>query len=85
MSLKRRKDVIAVPLGPLDSLDRVAMVRKDLALYGKKLEESAFNNQVIKEDDLGGLDVRVRLGANAHVCSFHVSKMVLQKHGIAYQ
>ncbi|XP_053114992.1 telomerase protein component 1 isoform X3 [Hemicordylus capensis] len=45
-SLKRRKDVIAIPLGPLAPPDRVAVVRKDLALYGKKLEESAFNNQM---------------------------------------
>ncbi|CAI5791130.1 telomerase protein component 1 isoform X1 [Podarcis lilfordi] len=45
-SLKRRKDAFSIPLGPLDPPDRVAMVRKDLALYGKKLEESAFNNQM---------------------------------------
>uniref|UniRef100_A0A670J5M5 Telomerase associated protein 1 n=1 Tax=Podarcis muralis TaxID=64176 RepID=A0A670J5M5_PODMU len=45
-SLKRRKDASFIPLGPLDPPDRVAMVRKDLALYGKKLEESAFNNQM---------------------------------------
>ncbi|XP_066483000.1 telomerase protein component 1 isoform X2 [Tiliqua scincoides] len=45
-SLKRRKDVIAVHLGPLEPADRAAVVRKDLALYGKKLEESAFNNQM---------------------------------------
>ncbi|XP_062994042.1 telomerase protein component 1 isoform X2 [Elgaria multicarinata webbii] len=45
-SLKRRKDAVAIPLGPLDPPDRVAIVRKDLALYGKKLEETAFNNQM---------------------------------------
>ncbi|XP_015273529.1 PREDICTED: telomerase protein component 1-like [Gekko japonicus] len=45
-SLKRRKEVTVVSLGPLDSPDRAVMVRKDLALYGKKLEESAFNNQM---------------------------------------
>ncbi|KAJ7313021.1 hypothetical protein JRQ81_004283 [Phrynocephalus forsythii] len=45
-SLKRRADVVSVPLEPLDLCDRAAVVRKDLALYGKKLEESAFNNQM---------------------------------------
>ncbi|KAL8176473.1 UNVERIFIED_CONTAM: hypothetical protein K2H54_035247 [Gekko kuhli] len=45
-SLKQRKEVTVVSLGPLDPPDRVVMVRKDLALYGKKLEESAFNNQM---------------------------------------
>uniref|UniRef100_A0ABM5EIR4 Telomerase protein component 1 isoform X1 n=1 Tax=Pogona vitticeps TaxID=103695 RepID=A0ABM5EIR4_9SAUR len=45
-SLKRRTDVIHISLGPLDPPDRVAIIRKDLALYGKKLEESAFNNQM---------------------------------------
>ncbi|KAH0626292.1 hypothetical protein JD844_001202 [Phrynosoma platyrhinos] len=45
-SLKRRKDAVSISLGPLDPHDRAAVVRKDLALYGKKLEESAFNNQM---------------------------------------
>nr|XP_060636116.1 telomerase protein component 1 [Anolis sagrei ordinatus] len=45
-SLKRRKDAFSISLGPLDPPDRAAVVRKDLALYGKKLEESAFNNQM---------------------------------------
>uniref|UniRef100_A0A8D2KQU9 Telomerase associated protein 1 n=1 Tax=Varanus komodoensis TaxID=61221 RepID=A0A8D2KQU9_VARKO len=44
-SLRRRADAVAIPLGPLDPPDRVVLVRKDLALYGKKLEESPFNNQ----------------------------------------
>ncbi|XP_042331949.1 telomerase protein component 1 isoform X2 [Sceloporus undulatus] len=45
-SLKRRTDAVPISLGPLDPHDRAAVVRKDLALYGKKLEESAFNNQM---------------------------------------
>ncbi|XP_044278296.1 telomerase protein component 1 isoform X3 [Varanus komodoensis] len=45
-SLRRRADAVAIPLGPLDPPDRVVLVRKDLALYGKKLEESPFNNQM---------------------------------------
>ncbi|XP_077169089.1 telomerase protein component 1 isoform X2 [Paroedura picta] len=45
-SLKQQKKVTVVSLGPLDPPDRVAMIRKDLARYGKKLEESAFNNQM---------------------------------------
>ncbi|XP_061446484.1 telomerase protein component 1 [Rhineura floridana] len=45
-SLKRWKDAVSISLGALDPPDRVAVVRQDLALYGKKLEESAFNNQM---------------------------------------
>ncbi|XP_054848405.1 telomerase protein component 1 isoform X2 [Eublepharis macularius] len=45
-SLKQRKDVAIISLGPLDPPDRAVIIRKDLALYGKKLEESAFNNQM---------------------------------------
>uniref|UniRef100_A0A670ZIA4 Uncharacterized protein n=1 Tax=Pseudonaja textilis TaxID=8673 RepID=A0A670ZIA4_PSETE len=45
-SLKQRKDTIFIPLEPLAPPDRAAIVRKDLAQHGKKLEESAFNNQV---------------------------------------
>uniref|UniRef100_A0A8D0G6K1 NACHT domain-containing protein n=1 Tax=Sphenodon punctatus TaxID=8508 RepID=A0A8D0G6K1_SPHPU len=45
-SLKRRRDVVTIPLGPLDPPDRAGMVRRGLALYGKKLEETPFNNQM---------------------------------------
>ncbi|XP_039206037.1 telomerase protein component 1 isoform X2 [Crotalus tigris] len=45
-SLKQRKDAIFIPLEHLAPPDRAAIVRKDLALHGKKLEESAFNNQM---------------------------------------
>ena len=33
-------------LGPLSMLDRKEIVQKELAMYGKKLSDSAFNNQV---------------------------------------
>lgn len=36
----------AVNLGPLEPRARAQLVRDELALYGKRLEESAFNNQV---------------------------------------
>ncbi|XP_060546985.1 telomerase protein component 1 isoform X2 [Pantherophis guttatus] len=45
-SLKQRKDAVFIPLEPLAPPDRASIVRKDLALHGKKLEESAFNNQM---------------------------------------
>ncbi|XP_070582909.1 telomerase protein component 1 [Erythrolamprus reginae] len=45
-SLKQRKDAVFIPLEPLAPPDRATIVRKDLALHGKKLEESAFNNQM---------------------------------------
>uniref|UniRef100_A0A8C6XEC4 TROVE domain-containing protein n=1 Tax=Naja naja TaxID=35670 RepID=A0A8C6XEC4_NAJNA len=45
-SLKQRKDTTFIPLQPLSPPDRAVIVRKDLAQHGKKLEESAFNNQM---------------------------------------
>nr|XP_033779692.1 telomerase protein component 1 isoform X2 [Geotrypetes seraphini] len=45
-SLMRRCDVSTLLLGPLEPLDRAEIVRQTLAVYGKKLEESAFNNQM---------------------------------------
>ncbi|XP_065421608.1 telomerase protein component 1 isoform X3 [Chrysemys picta bellii] len=45
-SLQRRADTVIIPLGSLDPCDRAGLVRRDLALYGKKLEETAFNNQM---------------------------------------
>ncbi|XP_013912038.1 PREDICTED: telomerase protein component 1-like [Thamnophis sirtalis] len=45
-SLKQRTDAVFIPLEPLAPPDRAAIVRKDLALHGKKLEESPFNNQM---------------------------------------
>ncbi|XP_039355050.1 telomerase protein component 1 isoform X4 [Mauremys reevesii] len=45
-SLQRRADTVVIPLGSLDPCDRAGLVRRDLALYGKKLEETAFNNQM---------------------------------------
>ncbi|KAM5194150.1 telomerase protein component 1 [Mantella aurantiaca] len=45
-SLRKRKDTILITLGRLEPSDRAELVRGKLALYGKKLEESAFNNQL---------------------------------------
>ncbi|KAM4808045.1 telomerase protein component 1 [Rhinophrynus dorsalis] len=45
-SLRRRKDTVLVPLGSLEPPDRAELVRQRLAVYGKKLDESAFNNQM---------------------------------------
>ncbi|KAH1182248.1 hypothetical protein KIL84_010002 [Mauremys mutica] len=45
-SLQRRADTVVIPLGSLDPCDQAGLVRRDLALYGKKLEETAFNNQM---------------------------------------
>ncbi|XP_030043878.1 telomerase protein component 1 isoform X2 [Microcaecilia unicolor] len=45
-SLTRRRDVSTLLLGPLEPSDRAEIVRQALAIYGKKLEESAFNNQM---------------------------------------
>ncbi|XP_048475062.1 uncharacterized protein LOC125487502 [Rhincodon typus] len=45
-ALAKRKGMVPVHLGPLEPLDRSEIVRRYLAIFGKKLEESAFNNQV---------------------------------------
>uniref|UniRef100_UPI00398E6792 telomerase protein component 1-like n=1 Tax=Pristiophorus japonicus TaxID=55135 RepID=UPI00398E6792 len=45
-TLARRKGAVTFQLGPLEPLDRSEVVRRSLAVYGKKLEESAFNNQM---------------------------------------
>ncbi|XP_053558207.1 telomerase protein component 1 [Bombina bombina] len=45
-SLRRRKDTSIISLTGLEPLDRTELVRQRLAVYGKKLEESAFNNQM---------------------------------------
>ncbi|MEE6525934.1 hypothetical protein FKM82_026254 [Ascaphus truei] len=45
-SLRRRKDAVLVPLGGLEPSDRAELVRQRLAIHGKKLDETAFNNQM---------------------------------------
>ncbi|XP_029437372.1 LOW QUALITY PROTEIN: telomerase protein component 1 [Rhinatrema bivittatum] len=45
-SLRNRRDVSFLLLEALEPSDRVEIVRRALAVYGKKLEESAFNNQM---------------------------------------
>uniref|UniRef100_UPI00398E90D5 telomerase protein component 1-like n=1 Tax=Pristiophorus japonicus TaxID=55135 RepID=UPI00398E90D5 len=44
--LAKSKGAVTIRLGPLEPLDRSEVVRRSLAIYGKKLEESAFNNQM---------------------------------------
>lgn len=45
-TLSKRKGIAVIPLGRLEPSERAELVRGKLAVYGKKLEESAFNNQV---------------------------------------
>ncbi|XP_063769521.1 telomerase protein component 1-like isoform X2 [Pseudophryne corroboree] len=45
-SLSKHKDIILIPLGRLEPSERAELVRGKLAVYGKKLEETAFNNQM---------------------------------------
>ncbi|KAK6467642.1 telomerase protein component 1 isoform X1 [Huso huso] len=45
-SLASRKDAVVFPLGPLSLPDKREMVEHSLAAYGKKLSDSAFNNQI---------------------------------------
>ncbi|XP_069796907.1 telomerase protein component 1 isoform X3 [Narcine bancroftii] len=44
--LAKHQQVVTFQLGPLDRLDRSEVVRRSLAIYGKRLDESAFNNQM---------------------------------------
>ncbi|CAH2294814.1 telomerase component 1 [Pelobates cultripes] len=44
--LRRRKDTVLISLGSLEPSDRAELVRQRLAVYGKKLDESSFNNQM---------------------------------------
>ncbi|XP_007949412.1 telomerase protein component 1 [Orycteropus afer afer] len=45
-TLEQSQDAHVVALGPLEPSARARMVREELALYGKRLEESPFNNQM---------------------------------------
>lgn len=45
-TLEQSQGAHVVALGPLEPSARVRLVREELALYGKRLEESPFNNQV---------------------------------------
>ncbi|XP_076983448.1 telomerase protein component 1 isoform X2 [Tamandua tetradactyla] len=45
-TLEQSQEAHVVPLGPLEPSARARMVREELALYGKRLEESPFNNQM---------------------------------------
>ncbi|XP_044131083.1 telomerase protein component 1-like [Bufo gargarizans] len=45
-TLRKCKGITVIPLGRLEPSERAELVRGKLAVYGKKLEESAFNNQM---------------------------------------
>jgi len=46
LQLRRSEVIGSVEVGMLDVLEKADMVRGRLAKYSKKLDESAFNNQV---------------------------------------
>ncbi|XP_072885036.1 telomerase protein component 1 isoform X1 [Hemitrygon akajei] len=45
-TLDKHRQALAFSLGPLEPLDRAQVVRASLAQYGKRLEETPFNNQM---------------------------------------
>lgn len=45
-TLAKMKGSLVFPLGPLSMPDRKEIVHRELAVYGKKLSDTAFNNQV---------------------------------------
>lgn len=54
-TLQQSQSAYVVALGPLVPSSRAQLVREELALYGKRLEESPFNNQVGPSPGLVGL------------------------------
>lgn len=46
-TLVKKKSVLLFTLGPLTMPDRKEIVQKGLDTFGKKLSDSAFNNQVV--------------------------------------
>ncbi|XP_043914013.1 telomerase protein component 1 [Protopterus annectens] len=45
-SLMKRSDSVLFQLHPLEPMEKPEVIRKTLAVYGKRLDESAFNNQM---------------------------------------
>lgn len=60
-TLRQSHGAHVVVLGPLEPPARARLVREELALYGKRLEESPFNNQVGSRPVL--VDVRGESGS----------------------
>lgn len=56
-TLQQSQDASVVALGPLVPSSRAQFVREELALYGKRLEESPFNNQVGPRPEWRGCSV----------------------------
>jgi hypothetical protein len=54
-TLEQSQGAHVVALRPLNPSARAQLVREELALYGKRLEESPFNNQVGPKPGLGGM------------------------------
>lgn len=49
-SLVKKRGAVLFTLGQLTVLDRKEIVQKELDAFGKKLSDSAFNNQVLSHD-----------------------------------
>lgn len=54
-TLEQSQGAHVVPLGPLEPSAQARLVREELALYGKRLDESPFNNQVGPRPGLVGV------------------------------
>lgn len=65
-TLEQSQGAHVVALGPLEPSARAQLVREELALYGKRLEESPFNNQVGSR--LALIDVRGESGSCETEC-----------------
>ena len=49
-ALSKKKGAILFPLGQLSMTDRKEIVQKGLDMFGKKLSDAAFNNQVLLQN-----------------------------------
>lgn len=58
-TLTKKRGAVLFSLGPLTMPDRKEIVRKELDAFGKKLSDSAFNNQVVFQRQSGSVDTVV--------------------------
>uniref|UniRef100_F7D8W7 Telomerase associated protein 1 n=1 Tax=Ornithorhynchus anatinus TaxID=9258 RepID=F7D8W7_ORNAN len=73
-TLLRRRDAHAVTLGLLEPAARARLVREELSLHGKRLEESPFNNQVCVLRDSGSGRVTGAFTHPSHPLTVQVSE-----------
>ncbi|XP_062873352.1 telomerase protein component 1-like [Trichomycterus rosablanca] len=81
-ALSKKKNCVALPVGVLPLPDRREIVQKELSTYGKKLSDSAFNNQLqtllMKKGAASPLYLRLACEELRNYASFEKMKENLQ-------